>query len=88
MIEVLGWFASLTLLVTIIVQIREQWKTDSNEGVSKWLFAGQLTASVGFLTYSILSGHAVFAVTNGFLTLGNLVGVFIYIRNSQASGQT
>ncbi len=84
MIEIIGWLASLVLFLTIVSQIREQWKTDSNEGVSKWLFAGQLTASIGFLIYSILSGSAVFAVTNGFLTLANLFGVYIYIRNSRA----
>jgi MtN3 and saliva related transmembrane protein len=84
MIELIGWMASFVLLITIITQIREQWKTETNEGVSKWLFVGQLTASIGFMTYSILSANAVFAVTNGFLTLGNLVGIYIYYRNSVA----
>ena len=86
MIVIFGWVASAVLLLTIIVQIRKQLKTASNEGVSKWLFVGQLTASVGFLTYSVLSGDAVFIVTNAFLTVGNLAGVIIFLKNRMRSG--
>lgn len=81
MIEIIGWASSLLLLTTIVVQVRKQWLTMSNEGVSKWLFIGQLGASLGFLVYSILSGSIVFAVTNAMLSIGNLLGIFIYFKN-------
>ncbi len=83
MTEAVGWASSVILLITIAVQVRRQWRSGSNRGVSKWLFIGQLTASVGFLVFSILTGSLVFAITNAMLTLGNLVGILIYFNNRQ-----
>jgi hypothetical protein len=48
MSELVGWGSSAILLITIIAQVRKQWMVESNEGVSKWLFVGQIAASVGF----------------------------------------
>ena len=81
MSELIGWTSSLILLITIAVQVRRQWESGSNKGVSKWLFIGQLAASVGFLVFSILTGSLVFAITNAMLTLGNLCGIVIYFKN-------
>jgi uncharacterized protein with PQ loop repeat len=77
----IGWASSLILLATVVVQVRRQWKAGSNKGVSKWLFIGQLAASVGFLIFSILTGSLVFAITNAMLTLGNLGGIIIFFKN-------
>jgi uncharacterized protein with PQ loop repeat len=79
--ELIGWSSSFILLITIAVQVRRQWQSGSNKGVSKWLFIGQLAASVGFLIFSILTGSMVFAITNAMLTLGNLCGIVIYFKN-------
>jgi uncharacterized protein with PQ loop repeat len=79
--DAIGWASSLILLATIAVQVRRQWKAGSNKGVSKWLFIGQLAASIGFLIFSILTGSLVFAITNAMLTLGNLGGILIYFKN-------
>jgi uncharacterized protein with PQ loop repeat len=84
MTDAIGWASSFILLITIAVQVRRQWQSGSNKGVSKWLFIGQLAASVGFLIFSILTGSLVFAITNAVLTLGNLSGIFIYFKNRQA----
>lgn len=81
MTGLIGWASSLILFVTIVVQIYQQWRTRSNKGVSKWLFIGQLAASIGFLVFSILTGSLVFAITNAMLSLGNLFGIFIYFKN-------
>ena len=81
MSELIGWTSSLILLITIAVQVRRQWQSGSNKGVSRWLFIGQLAASVGFLIFSILTGSLVFAITNAMLTLGNLCGILIYFKN-------
>ena len=79
--EVIGWSASVILLITIITQVRKQWRTGSNKGVSKWLFVGQVASSVGFTVYSVMTGNMVFIVTNSFLLLSNIAGVYIYFRN-------
>lgn len=78
MIELIGWTSSLILLLTLVKQVHKQWKDGSSEGISKWLFVGQLTASIGFTLYSILTASWVFAFTNGALTLNNIVGIILY----------
>ena len=83
MTDLIGWASSLILFVTVVVQICKQWSTHSNKGVSKWLFIGQLAASIGFLIFSVLTGSVVFAITNAVLTLGNFGGIFIYFVNRQ-----
>ncbi len=80
MIEALGWTSSIILLLTLIKQVYKQWKEGTSEGISKLLFIGQLAASIGFTIYSIYTGSWVFAVTNGLLTLNNIVGIYLYFH--------
>jgi uncharacterized protein with PQ loop repeat len=86
MTEFIGWSASVILLITIITQVRKQWRTGNNEGVSKWLFVGQVASSIGFTVYSVLTGNMVFIVTNAVLLLSNITGVYIYFRNRERNG--
>ena len=81
MTELIGWSASAVLLITIISQVRKQWRTGSNEGVSKWLFVGQVASSVLFTVYSVLTVNWVFIVTNAMLLLSNIAGVYIFFKN-------
>lgn len=83
MMEALGWISSLILLLTIGKQIHKQWQTGSSQGVSKWLFIGQLAASVGFTVYSWLLGNWVFVITNLLMTLNALVGLGIVLWHRQ-----
>src|SRR5688572_7726834 len=53
-IEAVGWLSSALLVATLVHQVRKQWKSGHSEGVSRWLFIGQLAASVGFVVYSAL----------------------------------
>ena len=80
MIEVIGWISSFVLLLTLIRQVKKQWEDKTSEGLSKWLFIGQLVASVGFTVYSYAVGNWVFTVTNGLLTLNNVIGIYLYFR--------
>lgn len=80
MTEMIGWTSSLILLATLIKQVHKQWRDGTSEGISKWLFAGQLAASSGFLVYSYLVGSWVFMVTNGLLTVNNVIGIYFYYR--------
>ena len=80
MTDVIGWASSLILLLTLIKQVYKQWKDGETEGVSKWLFVGQLFASVGFTAYSYLVGNWVFTITNGILTINNIIGICLYFH--------
>lgn len=80
LIEAIGWVSSLILILTIGKQIHKQWQTRSSEGVSRWLFAGQLTASLGFTVYSLLVDNWVFVVTNGIMVANGLAGWAITAR--------
>ncbi len=81
--DFIGWLASAILLFTLISQVRTQWKERSSRGVSAGLFAGQIAASVGFVTYSILVGDRVFVFTNIAILATSLVGQAIYLRNAK-----
>ena len=80
MIEIIGWASSLILLLTLVKQVHKQWKDGSSEGISKYLFIGQLLASTGFTIYSYFVGNWVFTVTNGLLTLNNMIGIYLYFH--------
>jgi uncharacterized protein with PQ loop repeat len=77
MTQSLGWASSLILLATIATQIYKQWQSGSSQGVSKWLFIGQLSASIGFTIYSWLLHNWIFVITNFLMILNSLVGLGI-----------
>ena len=77
----LGWGASAVLLATLLRQVFVQWRERRTDGVSSWLFVGQITASVGFVIYSWLVDNRVFVVTNSALLLTAIAGQLIYHRN-------
>jgi MtN3 and saliva related transmembrane protein len=87
MIEIIGWASSIVLLATLIKQVKKQWDSGTSEGVSKWLFVGQLVASIGFTTYSYLVENWVFTVTNGILILNNIVGIILYFHFAKRDKQ-
>jgi uncharacterized protein with PQ loop repeat len=83
--ELIGWFSSATLLFTLSGQVYRQWRARSVEGVSWVLFAGQILASVGFVTYSVLIGNVVFIVTNSLILATAVAGQCIYLQRRRAS---
>lgn len=82
-VDAIGWAASIILVMTVSRQVWTQWRDRSTEGVSKWLFVGQFSASLGFLVYSYLLGNVIFTVSNGVLLLTALLGQFFYLRNKR-----
>lgn len=86
MTKIIGWASSIILLLTLIKQVHKQWKDGTSEGISSWLFVGQLLASIGFTVYSYSVKNWVFTVTNGLLTINNVIGICFYFyfrrRNS------
>jgi MtN3 and saliva related transmembrane protein len=75
--EAIGWTSSLILVLTIGRQVYKQWQERQSEGVSQWLFVGQMAASSGFTVYSWLVGNWVFVVTNSLMLLNALAGFTI-----------
>jgi uncharacterized protein with PQ loop repeat len=80
MTEILGWASSVILLMTLVKQVYKQWQEQRTDGISKWLFVGQLAGSVGFTVYSVLTKNWVFVFTNAALILNNIVGVVLYFK--------
>jgi uncharacterized protein with PQ loop repeat len=87
MTEAIGWASSIILVLTIGKQVYKQWQEGSSEGVSKWLFIGQMAASVGFLTYSVLVWNPVFIATNALMVVNGLVGLGIVLRHRKQQTQ-
>jgi uncharacterized protein with PQ loop repeat len=83
--DLLGWAATAVLIATLVRQIYTQHKAGSTEGVSTWLFIGQITASVLFILYSALLGSTVFVVTNGLILLTAVVGQVLAVRRRRCA---
>lgn len=79
--EIIGWASSVILLLTVSKQIYKQWQAESSEGVSKWLFIGQIAASVGFTIYSWLVENWVFVATNSLMLVSAFVGLGIVLHH-------
>jgi uncharacterized protein with PQ loop repeat len=79
--DAIGWASSAILVATIGKQVHKQWKAGSSEGVSRWLFFGQIAASTGFTIYSALVGNWVFVVTNALLLVDAIVGLVIVLHH-------
>lgn len=81
--EWIGWLSSAILVATLSRQVYVQWKADSNEGVSLWLYVGQMASQIGFIVYSVLVKNIVFVFTNSVLLAVSLVGLVFYWRNQR-----
>lgn len=80
MTEVIGWASSLILIITLVKQVYKQWKEGKSAGVSKWLYAGQMAASIGFAVYSFLVWNPVFIFTNSLLVINAIVGLMVNLH--------
>jgi len=86
---VIGWAASAILVVTIVYQVVRQWRTGASEGVSRWLFVGEILASLGFVAYSAHVGNLVFVVTNSVLLVAAIagLGIVLYQRSTESGAE-
>lgn len=85
MTNAIGWASSVLLLLTVGKQVHKQWQSEETEGISQWLFIGQIGASAGFLTYSCLLKNWVFVCTNALMILNSIAGYIILMRNRRRS---
>lgn len=86
--ELIGFASSFILVLTIGKQVYKQYKEGKSEGVSKWLFIGQMAASLGFLTYSVMKRDSVFILTNALMVLNGFIGLAIVLKHRRAEGNT
>ncbi len=83
MTEAIGWASALILFLTVSAQVWKQWRSKAIAGVSKWLFIGQISASLGFVIYSFALDNWVFALTNLLLLMTAVLGQFLFLRNKR-----
>jgi uncharacterized protein with PQ loop repeat len=78
-LDLIGWLASAILLTTLAWQIHKQWQAEDQDGISAWLFVGQMAASVGFIIYSVGVRNWVFVVSNVLIALTALTGQVLFL---------
>jgi uncharacterized protein with PQ loop repeat len=91
MTEAIGWVSSALLVLTISRQVWKQYREGTSDGVSKWLFLGEISANVGFVVYSWLVGNWVFVATSVFMVVASLAGLavlFHHRRREQPAPQS
>lgn len=84
-VDMIGWLASAILLTTLAWQIHKQWQAKDQDGVSAWLFVGQMAASVGFIIYSVEVRNWVFVVSNVLIALTALTGQALFLIKRKKS---
>ena len=86
-IEAIGWMSSLVLVTTISKQVWKQWAEGASEGISKWLFIGQMAASLGFTVYSALVKNWIFVASNALMLGNGVLGYVVLIRNRRRNAR-
>src|SRR5450432_733553 len=86
--DVIGWVSTVVLLATIGRQVYSQWKSKATAGVSRWLFVGQMSASVGFICYSYQLHNWIFLFSNSAILITAIVGEIIYVSNRKGWRET
>jgi MtN3 and saliva related transmembrane protein len=85
-VAAIGWASTGILLATLLRQVHTEWKARTTAGLSKWLFTGQVAASLGFATYSYLLGNWVFLGSNLAILAVAILGQVLYARNRRLQG--
>jgi MtN3 and saliva related transmembrane protein len=80
--------STVVLLATICRQVYSQWKSKATAGVSRWLFVGQISASVGFICYSYQLHNWIFMFSNSAMLITAILGEIIYISNRKGWQKT
>jgi uncharacterized protein with PQ loop repeat len=73
-ISLIGWLSAAVLLGTLVVQLHAQWRERSTAAISRWLFAGQALASIGFIAYSALVHEVVFVTASSLIFIAVIMG--------------
>jgi hypothetical protein len=86
-VSLIGWGAAAILLLTLGRQVWKEWQEGTSRGLSKWLFLGQMAASLGFVVYSWLKQDWVFVTTNLLILATAIAGQIIFHVNKTRSAR-
>jgi MtN3 and saliva related transmembrane protein len=87
MTEILGWGSSFILLATLMRQVYAQWQSGATAGLCKWLFIGQVAASLGYVAYSVLLHNWIYVTSNAAILVTAIVGEAVYLRNRRKTAR-
>ena len=77
----IGVLAMAILVATLVGQNVKHWHERSTRGTARWFLLGQVSASLLFLTYSVMVGSVLFAVTNALILASALAGYVVLRMN-------
>lgn len=86
-VQLIGWGAAAILLLTLGRQVWKEYTESTTRGLSKWLFLGQMAASLGFVVYSWLKDDWVFVVTNLLILATAIAGQAIFYLNQHGKSR-
>jgi predicted benzoate:H+ symporter BenE len=81
--DLVGWTASAILVATLVRQVHKQATQGNGCALSRWLFAGQIAASLGFIAYSWMLRNPVFIASNILILATAIAGQWLYVRNER-----
>jgi hypothetical protein len=84
-VDLVGWVSSAILVATLARQVHKQATQGNGQALSRWLFAGQIAASLGFIAYSWMLRNPVFLLTNTIILGTAIAGQWLYFRNEKRS---
>jgi hypothetical protein len=85
--DLVGWASTAVPFATIGHQVYSQWKSKATAGVSRWLFVGQIGASILYrIHYLQLATPKPGFFSNAALIVTAIVGELIYISNRRRQG--
>jgi MtN3 and saliva related transmembrane protein len=79
--------SSSVLVITVAKQVYKQWKEGVGEGISLWLFIGQVAASAGFVVYSWAVKNWVFVLTNLLMLVNGTFGLVLVWRERRRANR-
>jgi len=85
--DLVGWLSSAILVATLARQLHTQATKGNGHVLSRWLFAGQIAASLGFIAYSWMLRNPVFLLSNTILLAMAIAGQWLYFRNERRSAR-
>ena len=81
--DVVGWLSSAILVATLVRQVHTQATKGNGHALSRWLFVGQIAASLGFIAYSVMVHNTVFIVSNVLILGTAIAGQWLYYHNER-----
>ena len=81
--DIVGWSASAILIATLFRQVHKQATRGNQQALSKWLFVGQIAASLGFIAYRWMVRNPVLLISNLLILATAVAWHWLYFRNER-----